>query len=275
MNTHDLMALALDMAGMQEIPSDSAIYVSGEAIRRVLIGIDIGAGELLLARTLGYDAVIAHHPVGVRPGMWPVYRRHIDLMIAAGVPEATARQAVEARLESLAISGQSDNYDQVPSVARLLKMPFLNIHSPLDEVGRRILQGVIDRTLAAHPQARLRDVAAAIGELGEFKCATTEIKVLMGHPDAPAGKTVMVHGALTNGGYDVAKAYFASGVDTVIYIHIAPPDLEKLRADGRGQLIVTGHIASDSVGINPYIAELERRGLSVDRIGGVLPPSHC
>ena len=29
------------------------------------------------------------------------------------------------------------------------------------------------------------------------------------------------------------------------------------------------------VGINPYIAELERRGLVVDRIGGVLPPSHC
>ncbi|MER3459601.1 MAG: hypothetical protein C4309_14160, partial [Chloroflexota bacterium] len=58
MNTHDLMALALDMAGMQEMPLDSAIYVSGEDIRRVLIGIDIGAGEraLSMAKTLG------HHP---------------------------------------------------------------------------------------------------------------------------------------------------------------------------------------------------------------------
>lgn len=275
MNTQDLMDLALEMAGMVACPPDSAIYVPGEDIRRILIGIDISAGELLLARTLGYDAVIAHHPVGVRPGMWPVYRRHIELMVAAGVPEAAARAAVEGRLESLAVSGQADNYDQAPSVARRLKMPFLNIHNPLDEIGRRILQGVIDRCLAKNPQATLRDVAAAIGELGEFKCAATEIKILLGDSNAPAGKTIMAHAALTNGGYAVAKAYFENGVNTVVYIHIAPPDLEKLRADGRGQLIVTGHIASDSVGINPYIAELERRGLVVDRIGGVLPPSHC
>jgi hypothetical protein len=275
MNTRELMDLALEMAGMQTEPPDSAIYVSGENVRRILIGIDIGAGELLMARTLGYDAVIAHHPVGVRPNAWQVYRRHVELMVAAGVPEAAAREAVEGRLESMAVSGQSDNYDQVPAAARLLRMPFLNIHNPLDEVGRRIIQGVIDRTLAERSQASLREVAAAIAGLGEFRCATTGVKVLLGDPDAPAGRAWMAHAAYTNGGHAVAQAYFVHGVETVVYIHVAPPDLDKLRADGRGQLIVTGHIASDSVGINPYIAELEKRGLIVDRTGGVLPPSHC
>jgi len=37
----------------------------------------------------------------------------------------------------------------------------------------------------------------------------------------------------------------------MIYIHISPSDLEKLKAEGKGNLIVTGHIASDSLGINP------------------------
>ena len=32
---------------------------------------------------------------------------------------------------------------------------------------------------------------------------------------------------------------------------------------------MTGHIASDSLGINPFIHELERRGLSVTKIGVV------
>ena len=53
----------------------------------------------------------------------------------------------------------------------------------------------------------------------------------------------------------------------MIYIHISAADLEKLRAEGKGNLIVTGHIVSDSLGINPFIHELEKMGVSVTRIG--------
>jgi len=34
-------------------------------------------------------------------------------------------------------------------------------------------------------------------------------------------------------------------------------------------LIITGHIASDSVGINPFIKELENKGINVTTIGVV------
>ncbi len=78
------------------------------------------------------------------------------------------------------------------------------------------------------------------------------------------------HGAGTNGGYEIAKTYFKYGIGTVVYIHIRPRDLEKLKAERRGNLMVTGHIASDSVGINPLIHELEKRNVSVTRIGIVL-----
>jgi len=43
--------------------------------------------------------------------------------------------------------------------------------------------------------------------------------------------------------------------------------LEKLKAEGIGNLIVTGHIASDSVGINPLIREFEKRNINVTKIG--------
>jgi len=45
--------------------------------------------------------------------------------------------------------------------------------------------------------------------------------------------------------------------------------LEKLRAENMGNLIVTGHIASDSVGINPFIHELEEASISVATVGVV------
>jgi len=115
----------------------------------------------------------------------------------------------------------------------------------------------------------VQDVVSALKELNEFKNAVTEIKIRLGKAENLAGKVVMSHGAGTNGGYEIAKTYFKHGVGTVVYIHISPVDLEKLRAEGKGNLVVTGHIASDSVGINPLIHELEKRNVSVARIGVV------
>jgi hypothetical protein len=81
---------------------------------------------------------------------------------------------------------------------------------------------------------------------------------------------VMSHGAYTNGGFDVAGAYYRHGVDTVAYIHIDPAELARIRAAGTGQLLLTGHIASDAVGINVYIRALEALGLEVGRLSGAI-----
>ena len=64
MDTAEIMEIALEMAELDEIPGDSAIHVPGKDIQRVLIGIDMWTSELLLARELNYDLVIAHHPPG-------------------------------------------------------------------------------------------------------------------------------------------------------------------------------------------------------------------
>lgn len=64
-NTEELMQVALDMAGFEVTPNDSTVYVPGEGLQRILFGLDIGAGELMMAQELGYDAVIAHHAVGL------------------------------------------------------------------------------------------------------------------------------------------------------------------------------------------------------------------
>jgi hypothetical protein len=115
----------------------------------------------------------------------------------------------------------------------------------------------------------VKDVVSALNELPEFKNATTKIKIRLGKPENPAGKVVVSHGAGTNGGYEIAKTYFKHGVGTLIYIHVGLGDLERLKADAAGNLIVTGHIVSDSVGINPFIKELRKNGIDVTTIGVV------
>jgi len=265
-DTEEIMELSLEIAGLKEVPEDSAIYVSGDNIRKALFGIDAGVPELLLAKQLGCDAVIAHHPPGGTAAInFQVFKRHIQQMVSAGVPLEEAEKTVAKKLEQLEVEAHTRNYAHAVDVARLLKMPYMNIHTPLDEVGRRIMSERINSRI--RKDSKLQEVVSALKTLTEFKNAVTEIKIRLGKPENPAGKVVVSHGAGTNGGYEIAKTYYRHNVGTVVYIHIGSGDLERLKADGVGNLIVTGHIASDSVGINPFIKELEKRDISVTSIG--------
>lgn len=271
MTTDEIMALALEMGGFDSTPEDSAVFVPGRNIRRVLFGVDVSAGDLLMARQLGFDLVIAHHPTGVYVDEWKMLLRHVEFMTAAGVPEAAAREAVADRVEATKLRGQISNVDQTPSAARLLGMPFMNIHAPLDELGRRRMRAAVDRVLAGR-EARAGDLVQALAALPEMQAAPTTVRLLLGDPERPVHSVVIGHGALTNGGYPVARTCFAHGVDAVVYIHIDYGELQRLRADGRGNLIVTGHLAGDSLGFTPFLQALRQRGVEVTTFSGVIEP---
>ena len=190
-------------------------------------------------------------------------------MIDVGVPKREAEEAVRKKITGLEVEMHTKNYSHAVDVARLLKMPYMNIHTPLDELGRRIMTEKIN--LEIREDATVGDVVSTLKTLPEFKNATTGIKIHLGNAANPSGKIAVSHGAGTNGGYEIAKTYFKHRINTLIYIHISPADLEKLKVDGVGNLIITGHIASDSVGINPFIKKLEDKGISVTRLG-IIPP---
>jgi putative NIF3 family GTP cyclohydrolase 1 type 2 len=271
-STTELVDLSLELSGMDTLPADSAVYVEGEGLTRILFGIDIGAAELLLARELGCDGVIAHHPAGGSATLhFPeVLARQIELMVAHGVPEDQARDAVQPLVTRATMSAHAANHDHAPSVARALGLPFLNIHLPLDELGRVLMATTVNDYVATLDREPLvQDVIDALDTMPEFSDAPTRIMVPVGAVDNSLGRIAVVHGAGTNGGTNVARAYFDNGIETVLYIHCSGEDVMRLREDARGNLIVSGHIASDMVGINPYVREIESRGVEVVRFSGL------
>ncbi|MHB9058500.1 MAG: Nif3-like dinuclear metal center hexameric protein [Bacillota bacterium] len=265
--TEELMQIALDLVKFGEVPGDSGVYVPGKGIRRILAAIDVDVAELRLAKDLGYDCFLAHHPNPATLSYPEVLDKQVDLMVKAGVAPAAAQKAVAALKEGAAFRYHSGNYDHLVSFARLLGLPFLNIHNPLDELGRRRMQAAIDGHLRA--DSKVSDVVAALLTIPEIAAAPTRPEVRVGAPDDRAGRVVVAHGAGTNGGYEVAKAYFEAGVDTVVYIHVDYGVAQRLRADGRGHLVVAGHIAADAAGIDPYLDALEAKGLEVTRLSGL------
>lgn len=274
LSTEQIMSIGLDLGGMTEVPGDSAIYVAGDGLRRVMMGIDIGAAELQLATSLGVGGVIAHHPAGgaAELGFPRVLSRQIDFLVDAGVPMASAQAVVQPRIAALLLRAQAANHDHVPSVARLLGLPFLNIHLSLDEAGRRVMSQAIERGCSGlGREPTVADVVDALRTIPEIRDAATRVMVPIGRLDNPAGKIVVFHGAGTNGGFAVADALFTHGVGTVVYIHLAPDDAQRLAALGRSDVnvVVSGHIASDMIGINLFVAALERRGVEVVRMSGL------
>ena len=101
-DTDRIMKLGLELAGWKKLPADSAVHIKGKNISKVLIGIDIGTAESMLAKELECDAVIAHHPIGVASvNFYKVFDRHVDYMVEYGIPKKIAREAVEnSRSES-------------------------------------------------------------------------------------------------------------------------------------------------------------------------------
>ncbi len=268
MNTNEMMKLALSMANWtaDELPADCEIYHQGENIKKILFGIDITPAELQIAKQMGYDCVLAHHPTGSLKSFYNILKIQVDQMVSNGIPKIEAEKAIEKLTKAQFLRGMTNNNEHVPSVARLIDMPFLNIHYPLDELGRAIMQQKVDEL----PEEKtVQQVMDKLQEIPELKNTYHGIQLLHGHRENVVKKVVVSHGAGTNGGFPVAKSYFDNGVDVVIYIHIGPPDLDKLNILDYGNLIVTGHIPGDLVGIAPFVKVLREKGMEVTCISGM------
>lgn len=144
----------------------------------------------------------------------------------------------------------------------------MNVHLAPDEIGRRRFRDVAD---GLDDDATVGGFAEALGEIPEIEEALTDVELRLGERDNDLGEVAIHHAAGTNGGSNVASAYFDNGVDTVLYIHVGSGDTATLQeeyADEGKNLVVTGHIASDAIGMNEFIDALEDEGLDCDTVSG-------
>lgn len=267
LTTREIADLSLDLVDWAELPGDSGIHVPGEHIESALVGIDAESPELQFANREGFDLVLAHHPVGVAATTFPsVLDRQVELMMDHGVPRERAEEAIADLRSDWRAQANMTNYRHDVSVAELLDQPYMNLHLPPDELGRRAF---VDAVEAAAPEM-VADIAQAFEAFPEMQTAETDVEIRVGHADNPAGKVAVHHAAGTNGGAGVASAYFDHGVDTVVYIHADGAVERELREEfgDEKNLVVTGHVASDAVGMNLLIDELADRGVDCTTLSG-------
>ncbi|MDW0205874.1 MAG: Nif3-like dinuclear metal center hexameric protein, partial [Nitrososphaeraceae archaeon] len=95
LDTNEILDISLDMVQWNSIPADTAVHVHGKNIKKIMLMIDVTTADLMLAKNLGCDAVVTHHPIGVTAiNFYKVIDRHIDYMKDNGIPENIAKKSV-------------------------------------------------------------------------------------------------------------------------------------------------------------------------------------
>ncbi len=276
MNLQDILEWSAQLAGCAGVPLDSQVYVEAPSdVHRVLFGVDISLTEVLWAQQNGFDAVIAHHPLGdrTRTRFTDLVRsRQLEQMTAEGVATDAAEQAIGARLEAITRRTHMSNVNAIVDSARLFGMPLCNVHLACDIITRNAVIGMLRRHDAAG--ATVGDCLHWFDEFAEYSHGHARPEAWLGSTANPLGRWTVAIAGGTNGGFPVFTEYFRAGVDTILSMHVDEDDLQRLRAsrDPGDTLVVTGHMTSDSIGINVIIRGLEERGIEVVRTSGIVPP---
>lgn len=235
-------------------------------ISRILSGIDIGTGEIVLAEVLGgkgkkVDMVLAHHPhgIGISNLDW-VMRLQPEQWAAVGVPIAQAESAMSARLKEVHFATKPRNHTQVIDAARLLDMPFMCSHTPADSLGYQYITSYL-KSKNPSTLGDLVDVLLEIPEYQEAEKVGAGPEILVGSSEGSVGEKHVFFTGGTSAGPKAIPKLANAGVSTIISMHMNK-DMKKACEKEGLYVVIAGHGSSDSIGMNLILDELEKHGIT-------------
>ena len=139
-----------------------------------------------------------------------------------------------------------------------------------DIIGQNIVQAQLDELTKDKPFTTLEDVVNSLLTIREYKEALQQPAIRVGNPDSFAGKVCVMFAGVTGGGADVYKTFFDNGVGTLVMMHMPEDDIKAVAQQNKGNVIIAGHMASDSIGFNKILNAWQEAGIEVTRIGGIV-----
>lgn len=256
--------------------SDSRIlYGDPKAkVKKLMAGIDAGVADLLLLDRLNQkgeaiDLLISHHPTGhALASLHEVMDIQIDMFEEAGIPPNVAHSLFEERKGEVRRKIDPRNHGQDVDAARLLDIPFLVIHTIWDNLGNQFMRNYLGKKKFD----TVGEILEEINKLPEFieaKRGKAGPSVLSGTEKSRAGKIFVSFTGGTNPSKELYVEMAKAGIGTVIDMHIpeeALTEMKKLHIN----VINTGHMASDSIGANLFLDELEKRGIKIVPCSGLI-----
>lgn len=254
--------LFYDLENLENPYPDSRILYgdSQKEVQNILIGIDIDVGEVLLAETLRnknipIDLIISHHPCGrAYASLYSVMYMQADILQRIGIPINIAENLMENRIKEIERKLLPINHTRAVDAARLLKIPFVCLHTPSDNMVATYLQRQFDDKKPYNLDDVI-DILLEIEEYSEGYKNGAGPKILIGSKNRKAGKIFVDMTGGTEGSKEIFNSMSLSGINTIVAMHLS----EEHRVEAEKNhlnVVIAGHIASDNLGLNLLLDSL-------------------
>lgn len=259
--------------------SDTRVHFDGgtKKISKVMAGIDIDSSELMIARYLSnhnpknpIDLVIGHHPEGkALADLSDVMHIQADMLSQYGVPINIAEGLMKTRIGEVSRGVSASNHFKEVDTARLLGMNFMNVHTPADNLVARFVE---EKVTKDNPET-LGDVLKSLLEIPEYQEGARRgagPRLFTGSEESSVGK--IAFSEITGGTSGSAKMYERmahAGIGTIISMHQSE-EHRKEAEKAHINVVIAGHISSDSLGMNLFLDELEKKGIEIVPCSGLI-----
>lgn len=240
-------------------------------IKKILVGVDIEPAELLLAQKIGeIDLIIAHHPLGRGLAhLAEVMYLQCDVLNQYGVPINIAEGLMRERIEEVARGVNGVNHQRTVDAAKLLGANLINLHTPCDNLAAKFLKEKIEER---SPET-IEELVNLLKEIPEYREAAKNgagPKIFVGDEENRCGKISVAE--ITGGTEPSPKIYekmAQAGIGTVVGMHMRE-ESKKEAETANLNIVIAGHMSSDSLGLNLFLDELEKQGIEIVPCSGFI-----
>jgi len=229
-------------------------------IKTIMLGIDIEGPELLLADHLrrqgrGPDLVMSHHPEGhALARLADVMGMQAVIAFRHGVPINVAEDLMRSRISEIDRRVAPGNHYRSVDFARILDIPLMCAHTPADNHVASHLQEMFDR----EKPRLVKDVLDLLYGYEEYLTGArrgSPPQVFVGDENRRAGRIYVDMTGGTEGSAQIYEKLSIAGIGTIVGMHISE-DHRKKAEENHVNVVIAGHIASDTLGLNLLLDEI-------------------
>jgi putative NIF3 family GTP cyclohydrolase 1 type 2 len=245
-----------------------------QEVKSMLVGIDIEVGEVLLADRLRekgkpVDLILAHHPEGkALADLHYVMHLQEDILARFGVPINVAEALMSSRISEVKRGLMPVNHNRAIDAAKLLDLPMACSHTVADNQVTAYLQELFER----ETPRTVGDILKLLKDIPEYAEATKYSAgpdVVLGSKENRAGKVLVDMTGGTSGSEKSYAQMSQAGVGTIVGMHMSDKHREEAEKSHLN-VVIAGHIASDSLGMNMLLDGIESRGVEIIPCSGLI-----
>lgn len=254
--------------------ADSRILLGSRDLKvdKLMAGIDITSAEVVLANALDkrIDLLVSHHPVGGGyAGLHEVMGLQVDLLANYGVPVNITEHIMADRVTEVARSVSPRNHNQTVDAARLLNLAVMCTHTFTDNLVYNFLEKLFAKN-KPETVGEAVELLLTVPEYREAKKGKAGPMVFVGDNKSRAGKIAPVE---ITGGTEGSPAIYEkmaqAGIGTIVGMH-ASEEHRKECQKHHMNMVVAGHMSSDSLGMNLFLDEVEKKGVEIIPCSGLI-----